>query len=56
MNPTQICGLISEWGNRKMQTETWNETMKEAKVTYTLETDGIPDNFEAPEERNIWLR
>ena len=23
-----------------MQTEKWNETMKEAKVTYTLETDG----------------
>lgn len=23
-----------------MQTETWNETMKEAKVTYTLEMDG----------------
>ena len=23
-----------------MQTETWNETMTEAKVTYTLETDG----------------
>ena len=23
-----------------MQVETWNETMKEAKVTYTLEMDG----------------
>jgi YgiT-type zinc finger domain-containing protein len=23
-----------------MQTETWSETMKEAKVTYTLEMDG----------------
>ncbi len=23
-----------------MQTETWNETMTEAKVTYTLEIDG----------------
>ncbi|MBA3354954.1 MAG: YgiT-type zinc finger protein [Pyrinomonadaceae bacterium] len=23
-----------------MQTETWKETMKEAKVTYTLEMDG----------------
>ena len=23
-----------------MQTEPWNETMKEAKVTYTLEMDG----------------
>ena len=24
----------------EMQTATWNETMKEAKVTYTLEMDG----------------
>jgi YgiT-type zinc finger domain-containing protein len=23
-----------------MQTETWNETMRETKVTYTLEADG----------------
>jgi len=23
-----------------MQTETWNETMRETKVTYTLEMDG----------------